>query len=107
MKLIEVISYYNNIRMGRVTQNLTRPERRLPMKTSQRAEAFVRDMERVTPYIYEGLYGSFLHYFIESDKSHWTGNLSAHLNQVNHEWGEVGEEMAEVLWDEFERRITC
>lgn len=77
------------------------------MKSTHKAEAMVRDMQRVMPYMYEGLYGSFLRYFMESDKSRWSGNLSTHLSNLNNEWGDIGPEMAEVLWEEFEKRITC
>jgi|GEM_PF-461609 hypothetical protein len=102
---MEVVTTIDRIRKSEAVFGALEGE--VPMRSSQRAQTFVRDMQRVTPYMYEGLYGSFLHYFMESDKSHWTGNLSAHLSQINQEWAEVGEEMAEVLWEEFEKRITC
>jgi hypothetical protein len=77
------------------------------MKRTHKAEAMVREMQRVMPYMYEGLYGSFLRYFMESDKSKWSGNLSDYLGKLNNEWEDVGPQMAEVLWEEFEKRITC
>lgn len=77
------------------------------MKKLERAEKAVRDMERVAPYMYEGLYGSFLRYFMDSDRSKWTSNLSMYLRKADHEWADVGEEMAQLLWERFVRRISC
>lgn len=38
------------------------------MKNEQTtAEGIIRDMERITPYVYEGLYGNFLRSYMESD----------------------------------------
>lgn len=77
------------------------------MKKLERAEKAVREMERVSPYLYEGLYGSFLRYFMDSDKSKWTSNLSMYLSKADQDWAEVGEEMARLLWERFEERISC
>jgi len=77
------------------------------MMTSDKAEIVVREMERVTPYMYEGLYGNFLRNFMESDKSKWTHDLSRYLSNANQDWSEIGDEIAEVLWERFERRISC
>jgi len=77
------------------------------MMTSDKAEIVVREMERVTPYMYEGLYGNFLRNFMESDKSKWTHDLSHYLSNANQDWSEIGDEIAEVLWERFERRISC
>ncbi|MCX5861299.1 MAG: hypothetical protein WCG29_10130 [Desulfomonile sp.] len=77
------------------------------MKKAQKAEKMVREMERIAPYMYEGLYGSFLRYFMDSDKSKWTRNLSAHLSRADQEWADVGEEIALLLWERFEERISC
>lgn len=77
------------------------------MNRSQRAEMIVNDMERITPYMYEGLYGSFLRNFMISDKSRWSKDLSRYLGDAHEEWGEVGEEIASILWERFEERISC
>lgn len=77
------------------------------MKKCDKAEKMVREMERVAPYMYEGLYGSFLRYFMDSDKSKWTQNLSQYLSKTNQEWEDCGHEIAEALWEKFERRISC
>jgi hypothetical protein len=74
---------------------------------TERAQHIVRDMERVMPYMFEGLYGNFLRNYMDSDKSKWTTDLSMYLNHNNHEWADVGEEIAELLWERFERRISC
>lgn len=72
-----------------------------------RAESIVKEIERVTPYMYEGLYGNFLRHFMESDKSKWTRDLSIYLSNANQDWSDVGSEVASLLWDRFERRISC
>lgn len=77
------------------------------MTKTDKAREIVRDMERITPYMFEGLYGSFLSRFMESDKSMWTHDLSAYLSNANQDWAEVGKEIAHVLWERFERRISC
>jgi len=77
------------------------------MKTTEKAETVVREMERVTPYMYEGLYGNFLRNFMESDKSKWTHDLSRYLSSANQDWADIGDEIADVLWERFERRISC
>jgi hypothetical protein len=77
------------------------------MNMHNRAESIIRDMERVAPYMYEGLYGSFLRTFMESDRSKWTEDLSKYIGSVNQEWADVGEEIADILWEEFEDRISC
>ena len=77
------------------------------MKISRKAENIVREMERVTPYMYEGLYGNFLHHFMDSDKSKWTADLSRYLSNTNQEWADVGLEIATLLWEKFEKRISC
>lgn len=76
-------------------------------KKRKSAERIVRDIERLTPYMYEGLYGSFLRSFMESDKSRWTADLSKYLTNTNQEWAELSKEIARVLWDRFEKRISC
>ncbi len=77
------------------------------MTKQQSAERIVRDMERLAPYMYEGLYGSFLQNFMDSDKSRWTVDLSNYLTHSNQEWADVSAEIAMVLWDRFEKRISC
>jgi len=77
------------------------------MKPHTTAEKIVRDMERVSPYMYEGLYGSFLRSYMESDRSSWATDLSEYLGAVNREWGDIGDEIARLLWERFERRISC
>jgi hypothetical protein len=72
-----------------------------------RAESIVNEIERLSPYMYEGLYGSFLRNFMDSDKSRWTKDLSQYLSGANWEWAEVGPEIASLLWDRFEKRISC
>lgn len=81
------------------------------MKTHQKkaksAENIVRDLERVNPYMYEGLYGNFLKKYMESDKSKWTSDLALYLRNMNREWEPLSDEIASVLWERFERRISC
>jgi len=77
------------------------------MNTSVKAQNIVREMERVAPYMYEGLYGNFLRNFMESDRSRWTHDLSKYLINQNQDWEEVGDEIADILWDRFEKRISC
>lgn len=77
------------------------------MNKSNRAERIVSDMERVSPYMYEGLYGNFLRHFMESDKSRWTSDLSSYLSNSNQDWVDVSPEIATLLWERFERRISC
>ncbi|HTY25134.1 MAG TPA: hypothetical protein VMC85_18525 [Desulfomonilaceae bacterium] len=77
------------------------------MRGSNKAERIVRDMERDMPYMYEGLYGNFLLNYIESDKSKWTADLSKYLTNANQDWEDVGQEIALVLWERFEKRISC
>ena len=77
------------------------------MTKRESAEQVVRDMERVSPYIYEGLYGSFLKSFMESEESGWTTDLSTYLTHSNREWADLSAEIAGVLWERFEKRISC
>lgn len=77
------------------------------MNTSDKAERIVRDMERDTPYMYEGLYGNFLKHYMSYDKSKWTTDLSRYLSDSNEDWEDIGNEVAAVLWDRFEKRISC
>jgi hypothetical protein len=77
------------------------------MNKDGRAKNIVKDMERVAPYMYEGLYGNFLRNFMEADRSRWTRDLSHYLTDVNQDWADVGEEIAGLLWERFEKRITC
>jgi len=77
------------------------------MNRSQKADNIVKEMERVTPYMYEGLYGNFLRNFMESDHSKWTHDLSKYLTNQNQDWAEIGDEIADILWDRFEKRISC
>ena len=77
------------------------------MAELNRAEKIVRDLERVTPYTFEGLYGDFLRNFMDSDKSRWTHNLGTYLGHLNQDWDDVGQEVALLLWDRFEKRISC
>ncbi len=77
------------------------------MAELNRAEKIVRDLERVTPYTFEGLYGDFLRNFMDSDKSRWTHNLGAYLGHLNQDWDDVGQDVALLLWDRFEKRISC
>ena len=77
------------------------------MKESRMAEQIVSEMERVTPYMYEGLYGSFLRKYMESDKSKWTSDLSTYLGNVNRDWEDLSNEIAALLWERFEKRISC
>ena len=77
------------------------------MNMSHKAEKIVNDMERITPYMYEGLYGNFLRNFMESDKSRWSKDLSRYLGDAHEDWADVGEEIAKLLWERFEQRISC
>jgi len=70
-------------------------------------ERIVRDLERINPYVYEGLYGNFLRNYMESDKSKWTADLALHLGNMNREWENLSGEIASLLWERFERRISC
>jgi hypothetical protein len=77
------------------------------MNSSEKAKRIVSEMERVSPYMYEGLYGNFLRNFMDGDRSRWTLDLSQYLTSANHEWADVGSEIAGLLWEQFERRISC
>jgi hypothetical protein len=77
------------------------------MARQTRAEEIVREIERVSPYMYEGLYGNFLRNYMDGDKSRWTSDLSNYLTHANNDWAEVGLEVAGLLWERFERRISC
>ena len=77
------------------------------MNKSDRAKKIVSDMERITPYMYEGLYGSFLRIYMDSDKSKWSKDLSQYLSHAHEDWADVGGEIALILWERFERRISC
>lgn len=77
------------------------------MNKSERAKKIVGDMERITPYMYEGLYGSFLRIYMDSDKSKWSKDLSHYLSHAHKDWADVGDEIASILWERFERRISC
>ncbi len=77
------------------------------MANSTKAEQIVREIERVTPYMYEGLYGNFLRNYMDADKSKWTSDLSMYLSHANQDWADVGDEVALLLWEKFERRISC
>ncbi len=77
------------------------------MENQDKAEQIVREMERVAPYMYEGLYGNFLRNFMDSDRSKWSVDLSNYLMRANQDWAEVGPEIASLLWERFERRISC
>ncbi|MBM3300156.1 MAG: hypothetical protein FJY85_09395 [Deltaproteobacteria bacterium] len=77
------------------------------MNKADKAERMVRDMERTTPYMYEGLYGSFLGCYLDADKSKWCQDLSRYLSRTYQDSEDIGEEMADILWDRFERRISC
>ncbi len=74
---------------------------------NSRAEAVVKDIHRINPYMYEGLYGNFLRHFMESDKSRWTSDLAQYLTTANQDWSDIGTDIADILWEEFERRISC
>jgi len=82
-------------------------EEALHMNRNSKAETIVNEMERVTPYMYEGLYGNFLRSFMDSDRSRWTSDLSKYLSHANQDWADVGTEIASLLWERFERRISC
>jgi hypothetical protein len=91
-----------------VNDGIDDPEAEGSMMTkSERAKMIVSDIERVSPYMYEGLYGNFLRNFMEGDKSRWTHDLSNYLGSANQDWADVGQEIAVLLWDKFERRISC
>jgi hypothetical protein len=74
---------------------------------ADKAKRIVTDMERTSPYMYEGLYGNFLRNFMDGDKSRWTHDLSQYLSHANQDWADVGFEIAGILWERFERRISC
>lgn len=77
------------------------------MTKSDRAKTIVSDMERVSPYMYEGLYGNFLRNYMDGDKSRWTHDLSLYLGSANQDWADISPEIALLLWEKFEKRISC
>lgn len=77
------------------------------MNENKTAVSLVRDMQRTSPYMIEGLYGSFLRNYMDSNRAVWTEHLSEYLNRMNSDWSEVSREMAVILWENFESRITC
>ncbi len=58
------------------------------MLSDDKASKVVRELERVTPYMLEGLYGSFLRRYMESDRTRWTKDLSTYLEQ--YDLGKIG-----------------
>lgn len=77
------------------------------MASMERAKTAVNDLERSAPQVYEGLYGAFLENFMDSDKSNWTIHCSRYLKSANGDWAEMSREMAALLWERFEQRISC
>ena len=78
------------------------------MNRSQRAVKIVNDMERVTPYMYEGLYGNFLRSFMDSDQSRWSKDLSRYLSHSHEDWADVGRGNSRgFCGNDFESRISC
>jgi pantothenate kinase type III len=77
------------------------------MNEKKTAHCLVRDMERTAPYMIEGLYGSFLRNYMDADRAVWTEHLSEFLNRMNSDWSDVSRDMALILWEHFENRITC
>ncbi|MDD3471863.1 MAG: hypothetical protein PHS86_03685 [Syntrophaceae bacterium] len=75
--------------------------------TNDKAVSFVRELERITPYMVEGLYGSFLRRYMDCDRTRWTSDLSLYLKQFDPGVADCGDEVAMILWDKFERRISC
>ncbi len=77
------------------------------MDQNQWLEAIVRDLERVAPYTYEGLYEKFVTAYMNTEFFEWSEELARVLGQSNHDWEHLCHEIAGVLWDRFERRISC
>jgi hypothetical protein len=77
------------------------------MKTNDKARRIVSEIERISPYMYEGLYGNFLRNFMDGDRSRWSHDLSQYLSTANQDWADVGLEIATLLWEKFEKRISC
>ena len=77
------------------------------MMTNDKAVNVVRELERITPYMIEGLYGNFLRRYMDCDRTRWTADLSMYLKQYDPEVGDCGDEVASLLWDKFEQRISC
>jgi hypothetical protein len=90
-----------------ITDRPFQKERIAEMRNSEKAQRIVRDMERVTPYVYEGLYGNFLRNYMSSDRSRWTHDLARYLVSNNNDWEDLGDEIATLLWERFEKRISC
>jgi hypothetical protein len=76
-------------------------------KRVQKASQVIRELERVTPYMVEGLYGNFLRRFMDCERSRWTKDLSIYLGNFDTDCKEFGNEVAEILWERFEKRISC
>lgn len=77
------------------------------MVSQNKAEIVVRELERITPYMVEGLYGNFLRRYMECDRSRWTNDLSVYLKQYDFTGDDCEAEVANLLWDKFEQRISC
>jgi hypothetical protein len=73
----------------------------------QKASQVIRELERVTPYMVEGLYGNFLRRFMDCERSRWTNDLSIYLGNFDPNCKEFGDEVADILWERFERKISC
>lgn len=78
-----------------------------PGNRVHRAHELLRELERVSPYMVEGLYGNFLRRFMECERSRWTKDLSIYLGNFDSNCKEFGDEVADILWERFERRISC
>jgi hypothetical protein len=76
-------------------------------KRVHKAQQMVRELERTTPYMIEGLYGNFLRRFMDCERSRWTKDLSIYLGDFDADCQEFGFEVADLLWERFERRISC
>ncbi len=77
------------------------------MTTEVRAWSAVRDMERMNPHVYEGIYGSFLRSFMSTNKSNWCRTVSDFIKSNNGQLTDVADEMGLVMWDQFVRKISC
>ena len=66
-----------------------------------KAQKMVRELERVTPYMIEGLYGNFLRRFMDCERSRWTKDLSIYLGNFDSDCRELGDEVADASLGAF------
>jgi hypothetical protein len=77
------------------------------MATISKAQNAVREMERFNPRVYEGIHGSFLRSFMSTSRSNWSREVANYIKSNEEQWAHLADEIGVILWDKFERQISC